>query len=336
MKKALLFVWICCIVVSGCNTASKETNEKTVPVSLILDTDLGPDYDDVGAMALMHALADSGQVNILGTVSCNQHEMVVPCMDVLNTYFGRPGLLLGAPKGINAPNLTTWHKDKWTEFLPANYPHQIKNTSDAPDAVSVYRKILSEAEDGSVTICTIGFFTNLKGLLESDADEYSNLPGKELVTKKVKRLVSMACGFPQGREFNVYCDVAASVKVLTEWPTEIIFSGFEIGKEILTGTSVVKMDVENSPVVDTYKLCMAEGDFDGRMSWDQTAVLVSIKGYAPYYTIERGTVKITDEQGNNDWTPDENGKHIRLIEKMPVSEVTGIIENYMKHQPLKK
>jgi inosine-uridine nucleoside N-ribohydrolase len=321
---------------TGCNTASKETNKKIVLVNLILDTDLGPDYDDVGAMALMHALADSGQVNILGTVSSNQHEMVIPCMEVLNTYFGRPGLLLGAPKGINAPNLTTWHKEKWTEFLPANYPHRIKSTSDASDAVRIYRKILGEAEDSSITICTIGFFTNLKGLLESDADEYSTLSGKELVTKKVKHLVSMACSFPQGREFNVYCDVAASVKVLTEWPTEIIFSGFEIGKEILTGTSVIKMDVENSPVVDTYRLCLAEGDFDGRMSWDQTAVLVSIKGYEPYYTIEKGAVRITDEHGTNDWVPGENGKHFRLIEKMPVSEVTGIIENYMKHQPLKK
>lgn len=335
MKKSLLFVWMCCIIMSSCSTASKETKEKVIPVNLILDTDLGPDYDDVGAMALMHALADSGQVNILGTVSCNQHEMVIPCMDVLNTYFGRPDITVGAPKGINAPNLTTWHKEKWTEFLPANYSHRVKKTSEAPDAVDVYRKILSEADDGSVTICTIGFFTNLKGLLESGADEYSTLSGKELVAKKVKRLVSMACDFPQGREFNVFCDVAASEKVLTEWPTEIIFSGFEIGKEILTGTSVIKMNVENSPVVDTYRLCLAEGDFDGRMSWDQTAVLVSIKGYEPYYTIEKGIVRIVDEQGNNEWAPDENGKHIRLIEKMPVPEVTGIIENYMKHQPLK-
>lgn len=335
MKKSLLFVWMCCIIMSCCSTASKETKEKAIPVNLVLDTDLGPDYDDVGAMALMHALADSGQVNILATISCNQHEMVIPCMDVLNTYFGRPDLPVGAPKGKNAPNLTTWHKEKWTESLPANYSHRVKKTSEAPDAVNVYRKILSEADNGSVTICTIGFFTNLKGLLESGADEYSSLSGKELVAKKVKRLVSMACDFPQGREFNVFCDVAASEKVLTEWPTEIIFSGFEIGKEILTGTSVIKMNVENSPVVDTYRLCLAEGDFDGRMSWDQTAVLVSIKGYEPYYTIEKGTVKIVDELGNNEWAPDENGKHIRLIEKMPVPEVTGIIENYMKHQPLK-
>ena len=38
-------------------------------VRLILDTDLGPDYDDVGAMAVMHALADSGYVDILATIN---------------------------------------------------------------------------------------------------------------------------------------------------------------------------------------------------------------------------------------------------------------------------
>ena len=33
---------------------------KKQPVSLIFDTDMAPDYDDVGAMAVLHALADSG------------------------------------------------------------------------------------------------------------------------------------------------------------------------------------------------------------------------------------------------------------------------------------
>ncbi|MDR3194486.1 MAG: nucleoside hydrolase, partial [Tannerella sp.] len=61
-------------------------------VHLIFDTDLGPDYDDVGALALLHALADSGEVNILATVSSNKDERVVPCIEVLNTYFGRPAI----------------------------------------------------------------------------------------------------------------------------------------------------------------------------------------------------------------------------------------------------
>ena len=85
----------------SCNskpTDSGEAYPSSPSVNLILDTDLGPDYDDVGAMALMHALADSGQVKILATVSSNLDERVVPCIEVINTYFKRPDIPVGAPK----------------------------------------------------------------------------------------------------------------------------------------------------------------------------------------------------------------------------------------------
>ena len=68
-------------------------------VRLILDTDLGPDYDDVGAMAVMHALADSGYVDILATISSNKSELTIPCIEIINTYFKRPDIPLGVAKG---------------------------------------------------------------------------------------------------------------------------------------------------------------------------------------------------------------------------------------------
>ncbi len=310
--------------------------ENTQSVSLILDTDLGPDYDDVGAFAVMHALADSGEVNILATVSSNCDERVIPCIEVLNTYFKRPDIPVGAPKSKNGVSLTTWHKTKWTDILPDKYPHKTAKTSDAPDAVKVYRKVLSSQPDNSVVICTIGFFTNLSNLLQSEGDEYSRLNGKDLVAKKVKHLVSMAGVFPKGKEFNVFCDAASSHIVAEQWPTEIIFSGWEIGNVVLTGKKLVQMNTENDPVKEAYALSFAEGDPDGRMSWDQTAVLVAIKGYEPYYTAERGTFKVVDEEGNNDWEPNEKGKDLRLIEKMPHKEMAALLENYMMHQPLIK
>ena len=50
---------------------------KEPPVSLIFDTDMAPDYDDVGALAVLHALADSGEARILATVSSNRLETTV-------------------------------------------------------------------------------------------------------------------------------------------------------------------------------------------------------------------------------------------------------------------
>lgn len=338
MKKSILFICLATVLAacSGKQVATAPEEAAVRPVNLILDTDLGPDYDDVGAMALMHALADSGQVNILAVVSSNKDERVVPCIEVLNTYFNRPDIPVAAPKSEGGASLTTWHKTKWTDQLPVRYPHKTAKTSDAPDAVKLYRRILSTQPDQSVVVCTIGFFTNLKDLLLSGGDEYSPLSGRDLVAKKVKRLVSMAGGFPEGKEFNVYCDVAASRVVAEQWPVEIVFSGFEIGNVIFTGKRLVKMAVENSPVKEAYALCFAEGDPDGRMSWDLTAVLVAIKGYEPYYDVERGTFRLVNDEGANSWTPDEKGRDLRLIEKVPAAEMAVLIENYMMHQPVSK
>jgi inosine-uridine nucleoside N-ribohydrolase len=301
-------------------------------VHLIFDTDLGPDYDDVGALAVLHALADSGEVKILATVSSNKDERVVPCIEVLNTYFGRPAIPVGAPRGDGGASLTTWHKTKWTDVLPAKYPHRTARTSDAPDAVKTYRQTLSEQPDHSVVICTVGFFTNLKNLLLSEADEYSPLNGRELVAKKVKRLVSMAGSFPEGREFNVYCDVQASIVVAKEWPTEIVLSGFEIGDKIFTGKRLVQLPVTNNPVKEAYELCFAEGDPNGRMSWDLTAALVAVKGYEPYYSVESGTM-IVAKDGSNSWEPSADGRHLRLIAKWPPEQVANLLEACMMHQP---
>ena len=170
-------------------------------VKIIFDTDFGPDYDDVGAMAFLHAMADSGRAEILATVSCNRDSLTAPCIDVLNTWFGRPGLPMGAPKSW-AVSLGAFQH--WPDSLVARYPHELRSTADAPDAVAVYRKILSAQPDTSVTVVTVGFFTNLANLLQSEPDSLSPLSGHDLVAKKVKRLVSMAGRFPEGSEFNVY------------------------------------------------------------------------------------------------------------------------------------
>lgn len=335
MKKIVFFAGLVLLV--ACANRQSATNagcDKKQPVNLILDTDLGPDYDDVGAMAVMHALADSGQVNILATLASNSDWRVVPCIEVLNAYFGRPDIPVGAPKGVDAPSLTSGHRTKWTEALPARYPHHTASTADAPDAVKLYRQVLSAQPDSSVVICTIGFFTNLKGLLLSEADEYSPLDGRELVARKVRRLVSMAGEFPAGREYNVYCDVQASAAVAEQWPTEIVFSGFEIGLPVLTGKRLIASPVENSPVKDAYALCMSEGDPNGRNSWDQTAVLAAIKGYASYFDAERGRFFLTDETGANGWQPDEHGPHVRLVQKLQPDTLATLLEGYMMHQPV--
>ncbi|CAA9504621.1 MAG: Inosine-uridine preferring nucleoside hydrolase, partial [uncultured Segetibacter sp.] len=246
------------------------------PLPVIFDTDMGPDYDDVGAIALLHALSDMGKAQILATMASTKYEGVAAVLNIFNTYFKESSIPIGVPKG-NA--LTLKDSQHWTDMLIKKYPHTIKTNDEVPDAVELYRKILAKQPDNSVTIITVGFLTNISNLLQSKSDNYSTLSGKELVKRKVKNLVSMAGKFPAGKEFNIEKDAAAAKYVYENWEKPVLFSGFEIGEKIKTGLPLVKNKaIKNSPVKDVFAHClpMAKEDNLGRMSWDETAVLVGI------------------------------------------------------------
>ncbi len=55
----------------------------------------------------------------------------------------------------------------YTDTLAAKLPHSIDDSSDAPEAVALYRRLLRRAPDHSVTIVALGGYTNLAGLLDS-------------------------------------------------------------------------------------------------------------------------------------------------------------------------
>ena len=312
-------------------TATADASLTPDPVTILFDTDCGPDYDDVGAMAMLHAFADRGEARILGTVSSNLHPLVGPSIDVLNTYFGRPDLPIGAPKTAGV-NLDAWQK--WPDTLAARYPHKLKATADAPDAVAVYRRLLAAEPDSSVTVVTVGFLTNVRNLLASKPDSLSPLDGKALVQRKVKQWVAMAGKFPEGREFNIEKDSMASQGAIDGWPTPILFSGFEIGEKVKTGLRLIKEGDPGSPVRSVFAISIpkAKEDKDGRMSWDQTAVLVAVRGAAPFYDTQRGRF-LTRPDGSNGWQDDPNGPHTRLVQKMAPDSVAREIETLMMHRP---
>ncbi len=292
---------------------------------------MGPDYDDVGAIALLHAFADSGYIKILATVASTKYEGVAAVFDVLNTYFQKPDLLIGVPKGRALELKDSQH---WTDSLLLNYPHSIKQNAEVLSATEVYRKSLALQPDGSVTIITVGFLTNLADLLQTEPDKYSKLNGKDLVLQKVKQVVCMAGSFPAGNEFNVRMDAASSKNVFDNWPTPILLSGVEVGFTIKTGLPLIRNDaIQNSPVKDVYRISipMSRQDSAGRMSWDQTAVLIAVKGYKPWWNIEPGKMVVADD-GSNTWTklflP-----HRYIKEAQPPIIVQQVIDQLMMHQP---
>ena len=192
---------ILCISFAGCGSEQKSAP----PQPIIFDSDMGPDYDDVGAITMLHAYADSGYINILATVASTRYEGVAAVMNVLNTYFNRQNIPIGIPKQ-NGLTLRDWQH--WTDTLIKNYPHQIKTNNEVPDAVEVYRKTLASQPDTSVIIVTTGFLTNLANLLRSQPDNYSSLDGVALVKQKVKQL----------RERMIFCARCCCLLALASTP----------------------------------------------------------------------------------------------------------------------
>ena len=306
---------------------------KPTAVPVIFDTDMGPDYDDVGAITMLHAFADEGAANILATIASTKYDGVAAVLDVFNTYFNRPDIPIGVPSQKASELRDVQH---WSDSVRKNYPHSIRSNSEAQDAVGLYRKILAGQPDTTVTIITVGFLTNISNLLQSSPDKYSTLNGKDLVDKKVKKLVSMAGKFPEGSEFNVNIDPAASKYVFENFNRPVVLSGFEIGEKIKTGIPLISdSSIINSPVKDVFRISipMAKEDSAGRMSWDETAVLVGVKGHEPYYMLKEGMITVNDE-GYNKWDSTSK-KHSRLVEKSPPSEVQELINRLIMHQPVK-
>src|SRR5215831_5519132 len=323
--KYFSFLFISCLIMVSVQA------QKQKPVSIIFDSDIGPDYDDVGAITLLHAFADSGDAKILATVASNKYPHAAAVLSAFNTYFKKPEIPIGVPKG-DAANMSD--EQHWSDTLVAKYPHKIKSNEEAENAVTVYRKVLSQQPDNSVTIVTVGFLTNLANLMSSKPDKYSQLDGMALIHKKVKRLVSMAGRFPEGKEFNVFIDSIASQQVFTKWPTEVIFSGFEIGEKIKTGLPLVQNNaIQNNPTKDVFRIClpMSKEDNNGRSSWDETAVFVAVKGFEPYYNLESGSIIVNDD-GSNSWDKDGTNQYY-LVEKLQHEQVQQLINDLIQHQP---
>src|SRR5450631_3101860 len=172
MHNKSLFLSGVLMLLMGINQAQTLFPKASYPMSVIFDTDFGPDYDDVGAITILHCFADSGWVRILGTMASSKHKNIASAIDVFNTYFNRPEIPIGV---VSGQAVELGDKQHWTDSVISRYPHKINSNKDVPDALGLYRKILALQADHSVTIVTVGFLTNLANLLESPPDSYSSL-----------------------------------------------------------------------------------------------------------------------------------------------------------------
>ena len=318
---------------------------------VIFDTDMYTDFDDVGALACLHALADAGECEILATVANTRDCLSVAMCEIINSYYGRPGIPVGCSKEIGKSGAEPEHMRRYAATVE-KYARWVRhrNSNDAPDANIVYRRVLAAQPDSSVVVCSVGFLTNLRRLIETKPDDISPLDGRALVAKKVKLWVAMACKYPDGKEYNSMTDAESSRIAIENWPTPVVFTDFEYGRDCFAGRALAESGRSDSPVADVFagniptreeirrdsalQLRRSYG-MGGRSAWDETAVLIAVRGTEPYFNVERGTYRMVGNDGANEWAPDaENGPHLRVTERMPKAEVGRVIDELMMRQPM--
>src|SRR5580692_9548591 len=83
MRRILI---LACLMASVCFAAR--------PV--IFDTDMGNDVDDALALAMLHALTDRGECELIGVTLTNANPAAVPYIQMINRFYGRADLPVGA------------------------------------------------------------------------------------------------------------------------------------------------------------------------------------------------------------------------------------------------
>ena len=288
---------------------------KVAPVKLIVDTDIGGggcnDVDDVLAVCVAHALEQRGEAELLAIVQNTAPLQCAGAISVLNHFYGNDDLPIGA-YNISTVGATLEQEEPlpYVPLLAKGWPSAVKNTSQVPSAVAVYRKALARQPDRSVTISSIGILTNLASLLKSKPDDYSPMSGLELVRQKVKLLAVMGgkfggihgqhggaaeCNLCGGlrNAHNHQTASAASSYVADDWPAEskLVWSGFEVGVSIQSGgigfqRCAVAAECRQTPTAARCDPCAAamikyEGGANrSRFSWDPLTTLVAVRGAA--------------------------------------------------------
>lgn len=301
------------------------------PVPIIFDTDMGNDVDDALALGLIHALQSRGECQLLAVTLTKSNPLAAAFTDAVNTFYGRGGIPVGLVHDGPTPEPGRFIKlAEQRDGDTLRYPSSGNNAS---EATTLLRRVLASQPDGSVVFVQVGFSTNLARLLDSPADDISPLAGRDLVAKKGKLLSMMAGAFQpiHGKrhlEYNVIKDIPAAKTLATNWPTPILWSGYEIGIAVPYPAVSIERDyryVAHHPLAEAY--CLYSPPPHNRPTWDLTSVLQVVRPDRGYFGLSEPGRVIVEDDGGTRFEPDPNGLHRYLT--VNASQCTKITEAFV-------
>ncbi len=331
------------IALTGCeNKLEKDGRQQ-----LIIDTDFGAvhgDIDDMGAIAVAHGLMNNDECDLKAVILCINNGHAMQAVDAVNTYFGRGDIPVA-----NTDGELIYGDTSFAYHVAVNFENDIVPEEALP-ATKLYRKLLAEAEKNSIRIAVIGHPGNLYNLFKSEADEYSDLNGIELVRAKVDTLYIMGGNFPVGRNpvnFK-YAGECVTKDVIENCPVPIVFQGGEIGRMsngFIAGSKLNQLP-DSNPVkacfqywfkypVNWYHNPSTDSIRDHNI-WDEITIHTAVRGVQNWFELEtNGSCKV-ECNGFNTWDSTENKDHAYMKVKMdPKYFSETYIEPLMMALPIK-
>ncbi|KIW07254.1 uncharacterized protein PV09_02109 [Verruconis gallopava] len=279
---------------------------QAVVKNLIIDTDIFSDVDDAAALLLGATLPG---VNLLGVNVNYPSTYSVLATSAILAHYGHPYVPISAQRPLNNNTFLdtlNFEKGEYCSKVAYHWSGGSLPWGKAENAwlpVDLYRRLLANADDRSVTIVSIGFLDSLSALLNSTADSYSSLDGRTLIKLKVNELVIMGGDYPKGHSWNFWgSNSALSAHVVNTWDGRITFIGGEVGKHVLTGGSLMAKGPYSDPVRMSY---IYYTYLNMHASWDPLAIMYAAYGLGDLFEFgNQHGYNHVEPNGTNNWIDD--------------------------------
>jgi Inosine-uridine preferring nucleoside hydrolase len=308
---------------AGDSVPRRDTKQPKGATRVIIDTDLSRWWDDATTIGLANVLHDRGKIRILGVVSNVPNTVAVAALDAINTAYHHGDIPLGAVAGSEADTFQHGYTDEVVRRLP----NSVDDHRDVPNAVRLYRRLLAKAPDKSVTIVSVGGYTNLAGLLASQRGQGGSLDGRALVADKVKRLVQMDGIFPGGGPAftNQKLDLEAATAVVggEGWPTPIAWVDGLGGVQTMVGGTLCTTEKAKHPMRIVYELLFACGP-PGDGNWDAPTLLYAVGDSTGVFSEQgQGGAAVINAQGGLSWetaSSRPNDLYVKVVDQQTLSQ----------------
>ena len=314
----ILVIWIVRYAMTNAKKEAQYGKPDYTPISelkrnVIFDTDMGPDCDDAGALAILFGYLKKYDVDLLGVCNCTSNAYGNGAIRAICNFFGLEEPVMGRYSG--KPVLPD--SFKYNRPVTQKYFKYESSACAALNDTEFYEKLLSEAPDNSVTIISTGTFSSLSNAINANP---------ALFNKKVHSVVSMAGKFPKGNEFNIATDPISAANFISKFKRIMVFSGFEVGEKIITGFEKPYL---NNPIYDSYRLC-TEKEIPLRESWDLTAVQYAFEGNGNFYALSKPVDITVDPNGITEAKKNKFSNRYHIILKAESSAVEEYLNEMLR------